>query len=213
MKKQILVLIVLGMLSLSAYAASLNVVPLPADKINAIAGHYSSTYGYVHVKPNQNGVFTHFRGRRVNGVKKSDGSYYSTFKIVGLIPISLRMSLEIVNGLHRITLDRHGSKKVVAQQFKATPISPDWTTRLGEYRIKAINGKSKFYKAKFETQNGVVLIRLNNSKYAYPLVAQKAGKLVRPSIGRARQRNIEVWPQGKSLAAVIGNIRFRLEKL
>lgn len=212
MKKRILVLILSSILSLSAYAATLSVVPLAPKLINTIAGHYSSTYGYVHVKPKQNGVFTDFRGRRITGVKKSDGFYYTTFKLIKFIPISLRMSLDKVNGFHRVSLDRHGTTKVVAQQFTPTPISPEWMSRLGEYRAKAINGNSKITKVKFEIQNGVVLIRMNNNKYAYPLIVKKADRLARPTIGRPRQRHIEVWSEGKSLAAVIGNIRFRLDK-
>jgi len=212
MKRRILTLII-GALSISAYAATLRVVPLTANELNAIAGHYSSTYGYVHVKPGKHGVFTNFNGRRISSVKKSDGHYYSTFKLIGLIPISLRMSLDKVNGLHRVSLDRHKVKKVVGQQFKPTPVPAAWTPRLGEYRATAVNGKSKIYKVKLETQQGVVLIRLNNSKYAYPLVTKGASRLVRPTIGRPRQRHMEVWPEGKSLAAIVGNIRFRLEKL
>jgi len=212
MKRLIFSLITIGALSLSAYAAPLTVVPLPANELNAIAGHYSSTYGYVHVKPDKQGMFTHFNGRRITGVKKSDGYYYSTLKLIGLIPISLRMSLDKVNGLHRVTLNRP-VKKIVAQQFKPTPLPAAWTTHLGEYRAKAVNGKSKIYKVKLETQGGIVLIRLNNSKYAYPLVMRKTNKLVRPTIGRPRQRHMAVWPEGKSLAAVVGNIRFRLEKI
>ena len=213
MKRRIFTLISLGIFSLTTYAATLSVVPMPASESKSIAGHYSSTYGYVHVKPDRHGVFTNFNGRRVTGVKKSDGHYYSTFKLIGLIPISLRMSLDKVNGMHRVTLDRHSVKKVVGQQFRPTPIPPTWLQRLGEYRVKAINGKSKISRVKLETQEGVVVIRFNNGKYAYPLVTQKANKLVRPTIGRPKQRHMEVWPEGKALAAIIGNIRFRLEKL
>lgn len=220
MKQCILTLALSGFVSLSAYAGTLNVVPLSADKIQAIAGHYSSTYGYVHVKPSQNGVFTDFKGRRITGVKKSDGFYYSTFRVAGIFPISLRLSLHRVDGLHRVSLSRHSSNKVVAQQFKATPISPQWMARLGEYRAKAVNGASKIAKVSFEMQQGVMLMRLNNGKYAYPLISQtatkqavqKAEKLVRPTIGRPKQRTMEVWPEGQSLAAVIGNVRFKLDK-
>jgi len=212
MKQYTLILALSGILSLSAYATAHNTVPLPPKQISAVAGHYSSTYGYVHVKPAQGSVFTNFNGRRITVVKKSDGFYYSTLKLIGTIPITLRMSLAKVNGLQRVSLNKRTSKKVVAQQFKATPISSEWMSRLGEYRARAINGHSKITSVKFETQNGVVLIRLNSSKYAYPLIIKKGNRLVRPTIGRARQRHIEVWPRRDSLAAIIGNVRFVLEK-
>lgn len=213
MKRRVITLIALSIFSLSAYAAALRVLPMPASESKSIAGHYSSTYGYVHVKPHQHGVFTNFNGRRVTGVKKSDGHYYSTFKLIGLIPISLRMSLHKVNGMNRVTLDSHAVKKVVGQQFKPTPIPQQWLSRLGEYRAKAINRKSKISRVRLETQEGVVLIRFNNEKYAYPLVTQMPNKLVRPTIGRPKQRHMKVWPEGKTLTAVIGKTLFKLEKL
>ncbi|MGB1309743.1 MAG: hypothetical protein ACPG47_00960 [Leucothrix sp.] len=213
MGNQILLLLSVCIISASTYAASLQTVPMPSTELNAIAGHYSSAYGYVHVKPNQHSVFTDFNGRRITGIKKSDGYYYSTFKLIGFIPISLRMSLDKVNGLHRVSLNEPSNKKIVGQQFRPTPISPYWQNRLGKYRVTTISGNARITRAQITAQDGILLIRLNNGKYAYPLVAQKPNKLVRPTIGRPQQRQMALWPEGNALAAIIGNTRLRLDKI
>ena len=202
-------------LNLSA-KTSLHYVNFTAEELNNIQGHYSTVYGYLHIRVKGKSVNTRYDGKYIQLLKKSDGHFYARYKFLWIFPINIgKMSFTLkktAKGKIQVVMHENNRHKVVAQKFVATPIPAAWKKRLGIYKATRLKGHSDIKKIRLAIQNGVLVSFSNNLNSPYPLIAKSNTQLVSPSAGHNYDRSIKISIAKQAIILEFDNNKIKLTK-
>jgi len=202
-------------LDLSA-KSTLHAVDFTAKELRDIQGHYSSIYGYLHVRVNGKSVNTRYDGKYIQLIKKSDGRFYARYKFLWIFPISIgKMSFSLkktAKGKLQVIMHTNKTQQIVAQKFQARPIPAAWKKRLGNYKATNIKGNANIYKIRLAIQNGVLVSFTNNLNSPYPLIATSNTQLISPSAGHNNNRAINISINKQAILLQFEHNKIKLTK-
>ena len=203
-------------LNLSANA-SLHHVNFTAEELKNIQGHYSTVYGYLHIRVRGKQVNTRYNGKYIQLIKKSDGHFYPRYKFLWVFPISIgNMSFTLKKtsrGKTQIVMHEKNTNRIVAQKFTPKPVPAAWKKRLGTYKATRLKGNANIKKVRLRIQNGVLVSFTNNLTSPYPLVAKSDTQLTSPSAGHNNDRAIKISIAKRSIILEYENNKLKLTKL
>lgn len=212
-----LLLVPLNLLAKSPTSSTLHYVNFTAEELKNIQGHYSTVYGYLHIRVNGKSVNTRYDGKYIQLIKKSDGHFYARYKFLWIFPVSIgKMSFTLKKthkGKIQIVLHNKNKSTIVAQKFTATPIPAAWKKRLGNYKATNLKGNAKIYKVRLAIKNGVLVSYSNNLSSPYPLIAKSDTQLISPSAGHNSDRSIKISITKQAIILEYDNNKIRLTKL
>ena len=211
-----LIYFLLAPLNLSANA-SLHHVNFTTEELKSIQGHYSTVYGYLHIRVRGKHVNTRYDGKYIQLIKKSNGHFYPRYKFLWIFPIRIgNMSFTLKKtsrGKTQIVMHEKNTRKVVAQKFVEKPVPAAWKKRLGTYKATRLKGNANIKKVRLTIQNGVLVSFTNNLTSPYPLVAKSDTQLTSPSAGHNNDRAIKISIAQRSIILEYENNKLKLTKL
>jgi CubicO group peptidase (beta-lactamase class C family) len=114
--------------------------PWPRERLQALAGDYTTSAGFIHLAQDADGLFTSIAGRRMELVPCTNGELRLRYRVLGLWPVPLgelgrvRLSLRAVAG-RQLLVARIGTQSLrVGERLPpAEPLAPELQALAGTY--------------------------------------------------------------------------------
>lgn len=195
---------------------SLHHVNFTTEELKNIQGHFSTVYGYLYIRVRGKQVNTHFDGKYIQLVKKSNGHFYPRYKFLWVFPISIGNMSFTLKKSHRgkiqVVMHEKNKHSIVAQKFKVKPVPATWKKRLGTYKVIRLKGNTEIKKVRLAMLNGTLVSYTNNHVSPYPLFAKSNTQLISPSAGHNNERSIKISIKKHFIILEFENNKFRLIK-
>ena len=214
---KLLILSALFIGSSSSVFADNETVEFTPQEVRQLTGHYSTSYGYFHIRSNNGVVTTLAEGKRIYLRKKEDGLIYPVYKLLGLIPFAkddMAFSMKWARGRQLVILHtQENGKKItseVGEKFTPIPLSKAWQQRVGQYKLVSKSKPNTHLTFKLYIKNNLLIGIRSDDDTPYPLLPRSDTSAIIP--GSDEGHLVDLTVKNNQLFLLVGKNSYQLIK-